>query len=70
MTVWVFVVSSFLTVGDGQPALLAQARLKTQGTFVLPTPESCEAARQGVREFAQTANETLLIGRCLEEERR
>lgn len=69
MTVWVLVVSSFLSVGGGQTALLGQGRARPLATFVFPTPQSCEAAKEGVREFAQTANQTLLIGECREEVR-
>ncbi len=69
MTVWVFVVSGFLTVGGVQPALIGQGRQQRLATFVLPTAQACEAAREGVREFAQTANQTLLIGECVEETR-
>jgi hypothetical protein len=39
------------------------------GRFVFPSREACEAAREGVREFAQSAGRTLLIGRCIEEPR-
>lgn len=69
MTVWVLVVSAFLSVGGGQTALLGQGRHQRLATFVFPTRQSCEAAKDGVREFAQTANQTLLIGECQEEAR-
>jgi hypothetical protein len=69
MIVWAFVVLGFLSFGDGQPSLMGQANHKLLGRFVLPTRAACEAAREGVREFAETANQTLLIGRCLEEAR-
>jgi hypothetical protein len=69
MTVWVFVVSGFLTVGGQQAALIGQGRTQILGRFVFPSPEVCEAARDGVREFAQSANQTLIIGRCTEEAR-
>ena len=70
MTVWVFVVLGFLSTGGEQAGLLGQARHQPLGKFAFPTAEACEAAREGVREFSQTANQTLLIGRCAEETRR
>ena len=69
MTVWAFVVLGFLTTGDGQPGVIGQANHRLLGRFLLPTSAACEAAREGVREFASTANQTLVIGRCLEETR-
>ncbi len=70
MTVWVFVVLGFLSTGGEQAGLLGQANHQALGKFVFPTSEACEAAREGVREFSQTATRTLLIGRCVEETRR
>jgi hypothetical protein len=67
MIVWAFVVLGFLSFGDGQPSLMGQANHKLLGRFVLPTRAACEAAREGVREFAGSENQTLLIGRCSEE---
>jgi hypothetical protein len=69
VTVWVFVVSTFLAIGGVQVGVVGQARQKTLGKFVFPTPASCEAARSGVREFADTAGRTLMIGHCQEESR-
>ncbi len=69
MTVWAFVVLGFLGTGDSQPGVIGQANHSLLGRFILPTSAACEAAREGVREFAGTANQTLLIGRCLEETR-
>jgi hypothetical protein len=69
VTVWVLVVSAFLSVGGGRTALLGQGRQQRLATFVFPTRQSCEAAKEGVREFAQTANQTLLIGECQEDVR-
>ena len=69
MTVWVFVVSTFLAVGGTQVGVVGQARQKPLAKFVFPTADSCEAARVGVREFADTAGQTLMIGRCQEEAR-
>jgi hypothetical protein len=70
VTVWVFVVLGFLAAAPGQkPALLGQGRQKLLAKFVYPTSAACEAARDGVREFAPTAGESLLIGRCAEESR-
>lgn len=71
VTVWVFVVSTFLAANGAltsqQPGLLGQARQKQLARFVLPTAAACEAARNGVREFAETAGKTLVIGNCTEE---
>jgi hypothetical protein len=69
MIVWVFVVLGFLSFGDGQPSLMGQANHRLVGRFVFPTRLACEAAREGVREFAWTADQTLLIEPCLEEAR-
>jgi len=69
VTVWVFVVSTFLAVGGAQVGVVGQARQKPLAKFVFPTAASCEAARAGVREFADTAGKTLMIGRCQEEMR-
>jgi hypothetical protein len=70
MTVWTFVVLGFLGAADGQQVgVIAQNNQTVLGRFVLPTHEACEAAREGVREFAATANQTLLIGGCREEPR-
>jgi hypothetical protein len=70
MTVWILIVSTFLSVVPGAtPALIGQGRVKPVGRFVFPTEEACEAAKEGIREFAETANQTLIIGRCVEETR-
>ncbi len=69
MIVWAFVVLGFLSFGEGQPSLMGQANHKLLGRFILPTRAACEAAREGVREFAGTDDQTLLIGRCIEETR-
>ncbi len=69
MTVWVLIVSAFLSVGSEPVSLRGQGGQQRLATFVFPTRQSCEAARDGVREFAQSANQTLLIGECQEEER-
>jgi hypothetical protein len=69
MTVWTFVVLGFIAAADGRVGVIAQANQTLLGRFLLPTAEACEAAREGVREFASTANQTLLIGPCREETR-
>jgi hypothetical protein len=70
MTVWILIVSTFLSVVPGrQPSLIGQGRTKPLGRFVFPTEQACEAARDAIREFAETANQTLIIGRCTEEDR-
>jgi hypothetical protein len=70
MTVWILIVSTFLSVVPGrQPSLIGQGRTKPLGRFVFPTVEACEAAREGIREFAETANQSLIISGCKEEAR-
>jgi hypothetical protein len=64
----VLVVLGFIGAADGQQVgVIAQNNQTVLARFVLPTHEACEAARDGVREFAGTANQTLLIGGCREE---
>lgn len=70
MTVWILVVSTFLSVVPGrQPSLIGQGRTKALARFVFPTEQACEAAADGVREFADTADQSLIINRCVEETR-
>jgi hypothetical protein len=70
MTVWILIVSTFLSVVPGrQPSLIGQGRTKPLARFVFPTAEACEAAKEGVREFAETANQSLIISSCTEETR-
>jgi hypothetical protein len=68
MTVWVLVVSAYFLVGSGDlPSLQGQGRQKTLARFVYPTAAACEAAKAGVREFAQSGGQSVLIGQCSKE---
>jgi hypothetical protein len=59
MTLWEFVVFSYLMVNTGNP----------QQTLSFPTLAACEAARQAALEIIQEERPNPVVGRCKQTER-